>query len=346
LPTYDLNRIVSGDLNRGVPEKSLTLLVGTEHTFKSSLMVLCLKNALKEGYTPVIIDTEGGITASFCERWGLDSDKVLYNYTPYGHEILGILAQIKESQQEKFFIILDSCGGVDKQKGFDDALKGTYKQDMGGVARILKSVLKLLTNIVKSQNSIGVISSHFYSQSGTVPMPDSVVGGKAILLLPDIVLYLKKAGKTDTGKTNADKLINVMSIKNRFYPGDKIGHVNINYSEGIDKFGGLTEIAKDIGVIEQRGSYVYLNGENIAQGMGNFQDILKEDEKIQKLFIEKINEYLKTTQYSTADEKELKDELKEVKENLMTDTEKEEKPEEKSEEPKNQKKKTKYKYKK
>jgi recombination protein RecA len=317
LPTYDLNRIVSGSLVRGVPSKSLTLLVGQEHTFKSSLMVNMARLALKQDYTPIIIDTEGGITNEFCKRWGLDTSKVLYNYTPWGEQIRGILGQLMESEGSKFCIILDSIGGIEKLKAADDAKAGEYKQDMGGNARIIKSIMKLIANIVKSQNSIGILSSHFCSQSGSVPLPDSVIGGKAVLLLPDIILYLKKASKTDTEKINTDKLINVASVKNRFYPADKIGHVLIDYSQGLDMFGGLIDIAKDTGVLEQKGSWVYVNGEKVAQGIANFQAVLKEDKEMQSVFIEKINEYLKTTEYSTLEEKEQKEEIQAFKEGLL-----------------------------
>ena len=58
-PHYDLNRIISGDLFKGLPDKTLSLLVGPEASFKSSFMALTMANAQKKGYTPVIIDTEG-----------------------------------------------------------------------------------------------------------------------------------------------------------------------------------------------------------------------------------------------------------------------------------------------
>jgi RecA/RadA recombinase len=54
-----LNRILSGSLFKGIPEKTMTMLVGPEASFKSSFMCLSMANAQSMGYTPVIIDTEG-----------------------------------------------------------------------------------------------------------------------------------------------------------------------------------------------------------------------------------------------------------------------------------------------
>jgi recombination protein RecA len=257
--------------------------------------VLTAKSALEQGFTPVLIDTEGGISKEFAARWGLDVGKCLYNYTPWAEEIKGVLAQVKEQDGRKYCIIIDSIGGIDKMKSYDDAIKGEYKQDMGGNARIIKSILKLLVNIIKAQNSIGVITSHFYSQSGGVPMPDSVVGGKALMLLPDIILYLKKASKTDTNKIDTDKKVNVFSIKNRFYPTDKIGAVNIDYMNGIDRFAGVFELALEMEVIDQKGAWFSYKEERLAQGMSNSVEFVLDNPNIKKLILDDVNEQLKTT---------------------------------------------------
>jgi RecA/RadA recombinase len=58
-PHFDLNRVLSGSLFGGIPEKSMVALVGPEASFKSSFMCLAMANAQTMGYTPVIIDTEG-----------------------------------------------------------------------------------------------------------------------------------------------------------------------------------------------------------------------------------------------------------------------------------------------
>lgn len=48
-PHYDLNRILSGSIYKGIPEKTMTLLVGPEASFKSSFMCLSMANAQKKG---------------------------------------------------------------------------------------------------------------------------------------------------------------------------------------------------------------------------------------------------------------------------------------------------------
>ena len=99
-PCYDLNRVLSGSLKGGIKSRNLLGIIGPEHTFKSSFMVLCMVNAQKQGYKTVIIDTEGGCNTEFCERWGLDTKKVAYIYTPFIDEVMPALAQIREMGNE------------------------------------------------------------------------------------------------------------------------------------------------------------------------------------------------------------------------------------------------------
>lgn len=303
MPNKDLNRILSGNLSKGLPSKAMTLLVGVEHSFKSSLMILTARNAQKRGFKPIIIDTEGGITSGFSKRWGLDTENSLYIYSPWAEEINSTLAKIKESGEEKFCIILDSIGGISKLKTYDDALSGKYKQDMGGNARVIKSILKLLTNICKTQNSIAVVSSHFYSQSGLIPMPDSVVGGKAVLLMPDIILYLKKASKKDTEKFDSDKRVNVSCIKNRFYPANKSGIIDIDYVNGLNEYSGLLDFAVKNDIIEQKGASYSIGEVLLGRGIKQALKKIENDKEIRTLFLNTISEHLENTGFSDENKK-------------------------------------------
>ena len=63
-PALDLNRILSGSIHKGIQSRNLVGIVGPEHTMKSSFMVLCMVEAIKQGMNAVIIDTEGGLKGS------------------------------------------------------------------------------------------------------------------------------------------------------------------------------------------------------------------------------------------------------------------------------------------
>ena len=296
-PALDLNRILSGSLRGGIPSRNLVAIVGPEHSFKSSFMVLCMANAQKQGYKPVIIDTEGGITDEFCRRWGLDPENILYVYTPWIHEVKVVIAQIRESGEQGYVIGIDSVGGLDRYKSFTDAVGGEPKADQGLLQKEIRSTLKLLLNVCIGQNSLAIACGHYYGSPSTVPMPDQIGGGKAMKLFPSILVSLRKEYLKEGGqKTGAviGNRITATTLKNRMYPPFQQATIDIDYKNGLNKWAGIIDLAVQSGVIKKGGSW-YTYGHDKVQGE------LAAEKWLPKMdgLIENIDNWLSDTGYST-----------------------------------------------
>lgn len=299
-PALDLNRILSGSIFKGIPSKCLVGIVGPEHTMKSSFMILCMVEAQKMGYTPVIIDTEGGISDVFCERWGLNLKDALYVYTPWVEEVISTLGQI-HGQGEKLIIGVDSVGGLDRLKTIHDAVKGDPKQDQGLLQKDIRRMLKLLLNICISQKSIGIACGHLYGTPGatSVPLPDQVGGGKAMRYFPRILINLKREymreGGEKTGQIIGTRL-RASTLKNHMYPPFQEALVDIDYTNGIDPYAGLFNIAKDTGYVVQSGSWFEISGQKI-QGADAAAKLLFED--MADTLLKELDDIVSKTGYST-----------------------------------------------
>jgi recombination protein RecA len=297
-PSLDLNRILSGNLFKGIPNRQLVGITGPEHTMKSSFMILCMAEAIRQGYSPVIIDTEGGVKDEFCRRWGLDLAKVLYIYTPWISKIQTILASLKESGEKKLIIGLDSVGGIDKIGSYESALNDDPKSDQGQLQRQIRSMLKLMLNICIEQDSIGIVTSHMYARPGLIPMPDEISGGKAMKLFPSILIQLKKTSIKNADKQVIGNEITASTIKNRIYPPFQTATVSIDYMKGINPYAGLIDLGITAGIIQKSGSWYSYKDEKLGQGetnasanIANFPNLLND-----------INKWLETTKYSSVDE--------------------------------------------
>lgn len=315
-PAYDLNRILTGSMWKGLFEKTWTLIVGPEHSFKSSFTALCLANAQKKGYKVVIIDTEGAWDSNFISRWGLDPNEVLYVYTPWVDEVKVILAQILDSQEEKIAIALDSIGGLDKKKILNDALDGDPKADQGGLQKDLKPMYKLLLNIVKTKKSLAITTGHYYGTPGTYGDGDAIGGGKAAKLLPDIIISLKKSKIYDSEKHVVGNSLRAITLKNRIYPPFNEASVEIDFERGLNRFAGLADLAVEAKIISKGGAgwYTWINketGEEIkVQGDAKLHKLFEENEES---FINELDEFISKTGFSTINE-----ELKEAEALLET----------------------------
>lgn len=314
-PHYDLNRILSGSIFKGLPEKSLTTLVGPEASFKSSFMCLTMANAQKQGYTPVIIDTEGAWTDDFVKNWGLDPNNILYVYAPFVDEATKVLGSLMESG-EKYIIGLDSVGNLETEK-LEKELKGGEdpKADQGQLQKKIKRMLKILLAIVKKQKSIGVLSGHYYGSPSQYGNAQEIGGGYHMRLAPHIIISLKKSKiieGTGDKKRVVGNQINAITLKNRFYPAFNECSIDINYIDGINSFSGLEKIALESGHLKVGGSW-YTNtvtGEKV-QGASKIGQLFNEEMLIE------LDEYIKKSKYSTVN-REMEETLKEI-EKVMED---------------------------
>jgi recombination protein RecA len=312
-PALDLNRILSGSLNKGIQSRNLVGICGPEHSMKTSFMILCMVEAQKEGKIPVIIDTEGAITKEFCGRWGLDRDKVLYTYTPFVHEVKGILGQIRDDKAENFIIGLDSVGGLERYKQFEDAATGEIKADQGLLQKEIRGMLKLFLNICISQNSIGIATAHMYGSPGRVPMPDQIGGGKAVKLFPSILIQLKKKHMFDKDRNIIGNEIDATTIKNRSYPPFQTAVVGLSYKDGIQPYAGILELGIKANIIELSGAWYNYKGERLGQGRDNAMEALN-NINISDIILPEIDKWLENTGYST-----ISKEIKEAEEIIQSE---------------------------
>jgi recombination protein RecA len=297
-PSYDLNRILSGDLNKGIPNRSLVGVVGPEHTMKSSFMVLCMAEAQKQGYKPIIIDTERGAETEFCKRWGLDTDKTFYTYTPWDDDIRSILAQIKETGEKRLIIGIDSMGGIDRYKVYTDALKGDPKADQGLLQKNMRTILKLLLNICIEQEAIGIVTGHMYGSPGLIPMPDQIGGGKAMRLFPSILISLKKTALKDADGHITGNEIKATTIKNRMYPPFQTATVSIDYNKGIDPYAGILDLLMAADLVKREKNTFFYKEEKIGVGEGQTSSNIHNHPTA----LGELNEWLKKSGYSSLDQ--------------------------------------------
>lgn len=298
-PSYDLNRIMSGSLKKGLPNKTLTLFIGPETSGKSSLMALCLKNAQEHGYTPVVIDTEGSWDKEFVERWGLDSDEILYVYTPWIDQICTALGNIISANDEKIALVIDSIGGIERMKLIDDTQSdGVLKSDQGMLQREIKKMLKMVLYIAKNQNSFALCSGHYYGSPSTYGSAEEIGGGKFMKLAPDVIVSLKKEKILDDNKKVIGNKIKAITSKNRYYPPFSEAEISLNFIDGIDKWAGMLDLAINAGIVTQKGSWYSIEEKKLGQGSKNAIEGLKGVENV----IDTLDKWLKKTGYSTVNE--------------------------------------------
>jgi hypothetical protein len=146
--------------------------------------------------------------------------------------------------------------------------KDSMSADMGTFAKSVKSLLKTCTNMSTLTKTPIIITNHVYDDPSAMypSLEKNMPGGKAAVYLPSVTVQLaRKLVKDGEIKQVNDKLsasqknysgvvIRMLTVKNRFIKQYLEGEMYLSFSKGLDKYYGLVDIMKGMGVISNSGS--------------------------------------------------------------------------------------------
>ena len=328
--SYDLNRIMSGDLYKGVPAGRITIFAGENSTGKSWSAAQILGNALrKNGYDTIFyFDSEGGALYEFIKGQGCDLTKIeqilVDNLEDCTVKTLKTLYAINEEQKEnpsyKALVIVDSLGNLQPNKVMVDAVeKSRQVADQGGRARLCNQFSSAITiPALRSNTPVLIMNSIF---DDTQAMYKSKLlnqsGGKKAQHVGSIILQCTKKFEKDEEKDKESFYkgtnITFFTTKNRFARPFYDAEVYLDFKKGMHPYSGLFDVGVRYGVIQQSGAWYQIGTDKKYR-----KDEILADESLWKNgLLGKINEKSKKEMsYSATEIAELieqeKEELKEA----------------------------------
>jgi len=123
-----VNIAFSGEIDGGV-STGLTVLSGESKTFKTLLMLYCLK-AYQNKYPESVClfyDCEFGVTPDYIKSIGLDGSRIIHIPVEHVEQLkFDLVARLKEiKKNDKVFIMVDSLGNLASKKEVEDAQDST-----------------------------------------------------------------------------------------------------------------------------------------------------------------------------------------------------------------------------
>lgn len=240
-------------LKGGIPNNKITLIAGPKQTGKSFISMSIARNAQKQGYNIIWIDTEYSIEKSDFDMYGIDTsdpDKFILIRTNIVEKIkifmttiLDSMVKLKDSGVDvsKTIFFIDSIGMLASEKEKEDSLKMASRQDMTR-AKQLKSLVRLITSDLGYLGIPLVATNHVYLTQDMFPQT-IMAGGEGlyyaasvILLLSDSKLKTGEEDEHDLGRSGS--VITAKSSKNRIAKPKKV-KFEIDFSKGINPYKGL-----------------------------------------------------------------------------------------------------------
>lgn len=299
---YALNRIITGDIHKGIPMGRVILFGGESQTGKSLIAAMIVANAIKnQEFSHVFyFDSEGGSLKSFFEGQGVDLDKIehvlLDSCEDATIKILATYASIvehkKENPDDKFLCVTDSVGALVPTKLITDAEKGKQVQDMGSRAKLINNLVKGTIIPALRSNTTMLYLNHVYDDPSSM-FPSKIKtqsGGKQLQYIPHVSIQCtKKFNKAESSDEEfyGGSFLQFFTTKNRLVRPFIQTDMYIDFSKGISKYEGLVEAATNYEFLVQNGAYYTVP--SFDDKKRYLKEILRRDD-IWDTFLEDFNE--------------------------------------------------------
>ena len=307
---YLLDAALSGRLlGGGVANNRITAFAGESGAGKSFLCYSCAKNAQKEGYSVIYIDTEQSIDLEDITKFGIDNslDKFRLIRSNKVEDINITLSQLIDELKEqkmagyelpKLMIILDSLGQMASNKEKEDLLKGNVKVDFTK-AKALGSLFRSINTDLGFLEIPMLVANHTYLDISSMFPAEKLKGGNGLLYSASVIGFMSKS-KLKTGEEDNMDLgqsgINVLfkTHKNRLAKPKKI-RFDISFIHGMNPYTGLDafcrpEFYDKVGIAKGKEEVDKETGELIFKPGGNKWYIRHLGKSVftKKLFTEEI----------------------------------------------------------
>lgn len=335
--SYAINRVLTGDINKGFPIGRISTLFGLSQSGKSLIAANTVVNALKNNQVDVvyIFDSEGGTLVDFFKKQGVDLSKI--NHIPVASieqcsvKMLQVYDELVKARQEylddpdnndniRALCVLDSYGALAADKLVSDAVnKDKTAMDMGLGAKLKNNMMRGLMMRVVQSNATLLIINHAYQDPGAMfaSKIQNQAGGKGIEFAAHVILQCEKVfvKSTDTdfltgAESSNDEVgfykgnkLKFFTVKNRICKPMFTAQVYLDFSTGISKYDGLIADCVKFGFLQEvRGGYVC---PSYSDKKITYKELVKNDE-IWNTFIDSFNEKSKELmEYSNSTSKEL-----------------------------------------
>jgi len=256
--SYVLNALLSGSIYGGLPNNKISCLAGDPATGKTYYAIGIATQFLKDHKDGVVIyfDTEQAVTRSMFEQRGIDTERIavvpvstIEEFKTQALKIVNDILEQPEEDRKPIFMILDSLGMLSTEKEMTDSAEGKNVRDMTK-AQQTKAAFRVLTLKLGKAKIPMLLTNHTYQVIGAYVPTKELGGGIGLKYAASNILTLSKSkDKTDEGVVG--NFIKCTNYKNRFVKENMQVETRLNYTSGLSRYYGLTDLAMKYNIFKK-----------------------------------------------------------------------------------------------
>ena len=256
--SYVLNALLSGSLYGGLPNNKISCLAGDPATGKTFYAIGIASQFLRDNKDGVVVyfDTEQAITSDMFKQRGIDTERVavvpvatIEEFKTQSLKIVNDILEQPEEERKPVLLVLDSLGMLSTEKEMNDSAEGKNVRDMTK-AQQTKATFRVLTLKLGKAKIPMLMTNHTYQSIAAYVPTKELGGGVGLKYAASNILTLSKSkDKTDEGVVGI--FIKCTNYKNRFVKENMHVETRLNYTSGLSRYYGLTDLAIKYGIFKK-----------------------------------------------------------------------------------------------
>ena len=282
--SYSLNALLSGSIYGGLPANKVTALAGEPSTGKTFYAINIVRQFLRdnpEGFV-FYFESESAISKQMLADRGVDTKRVavvpVATIQEFRTQAVKILDKYIEDKEKKdrppMLFVLDSLGNLSTDKEMQDIADGKDTRDMTR-AQLVRGAFRVLTLKLGKAKVPLIVTNHVYDVVGSYVPTKKMGGGSGLEYAASSIIFLSKKKDKDKDNQVTGAIVTANLKKARLTIENKKVETLLDYSEGLDPYYGLIDLAEKFEIIKKVSTrYELPNGTKVFESA-----ILKEPEK-------------------------------------------------------------------
>lgn len=282
--SYSLNALLSGSIYGGLPANKVTALAGEPSTGKTFYAINIVRQFLRDNETGFVFyfESESAISKQMLTDRGIDTKRVavvpVATIQEFRTQAVKILDKYIEDKEKKdrppMLFVLDSLGNLSTDKEMQDIADGKDTRDMTR-AQLVRGAFRVLTLKLGKAKVPLIVTNHVYDVVGSYVPTKKMGGGSGLEYAASTILFLSKKKDKDKDNQVTGAIITANLKKARLTIENKKVETLLDYSDGLDPYYGLVDLAEKFEIIKKVSTrYELPNGTKVFESA-----ILKEPEK-------------------------------------------------------------------